>query len=126
MHFCSNCDNMLYIRLSDIEQGGDKLVYYCRNCGNTEENIKANNICVMETNYKNSSINITQDINEYTKYDPTLPRITNIKCPNQSCKSNHPDSLESDKEVIYLRTDDVNMNYVYICSKCDTIWKTTD
>ena len=117
---------MLYIRLSDVESGNDKLIYYCRNCGNTEENIKTNNICVMETNYKISSQNIKQDINEFTKYDPTLPRISNIKCPNQNCTSNHPDSTESDREVIYLRTDDINMNYVYICSKCDTIWKTTD
>ena len=28
-------------------------------------------------------------VNEYTKLDPTLPRTTTIKCPNQECKSNN-------------------------------------
>ena len=37
MHFCNNCENMLYIRLSDEESESNKLIYYCRNCGNTED-----------------------------------------------------------------------------------------
>lgn len=117
---------MLYIRLSDEESESNKLIYYCRNCGNIEDTFSKKNICVLENNYKHSESNIKQDINEYTKFDPTLPRINNIKCPNTSCKSNLPEASQDDKEVIYLRTDDINMNYVYICAKCDTIWKTSD
>lgn len=126
MHFCNNCENMLYIRLSDEESESNKLIYYCRNCGNIEDTFSKKNICVLENNYKHSESNIKQDINEYTKFDPTLPRINNIRCPNTSCKSNLPEASQDDKEVIYLRTDDINMNYVYICAKCDTIWKTSD
>ena len=66
--------------------------------------------------------------NEFTKLDPTLPRTQNIKCPNRSCPSNHKSETgeEAKNEVIYLRYDDVNLNYVYICTQCDTIWKTNE
>jgi DNA-directed RNA polymerase subunit M/transcription elongation factor TFIIS len=29
-------------------------------------------------------------------------------------------------EVIYLRYDDKHMKYIYLCSKCNTTWKTSD
>ena len=59
-------------------------------------------------------------INEYTKLDPTLPRVTNIDCPNTECPTR---TEEEDKEVITMRYDDINMKYVYLCAKCDFIWK---
>ena len=31
----------------------------------------------------------------------------------------------TDREVIYLRYDDVNMNFVYLCPVCDSVWNTT-
>ena len=66
-------------------------------------------------------------INEYTKLDPTLPRTANIKCPNQSCNSNLPDDNPEKKfnDVIYLRYNDTELKYIYICNNCDTTWKTT-
>ena len=27
-------------------------------------------------------------------------------------------------EVIFIRYNEVDMKYVYLCSKCDTVWKT--
>jgi rubrerythrin len=30
----------------------------------------------------------------------------------------------SEREVIYIRYDDINMKYVYLCVHCDTTWKT--
>ena len=57
-------------------------------------------------------------INKYTKYDPTLPHMSTIKCPNLNCSSNKKsNSVASD--VIYLRYDDKNMKYVYLCCHCD-------
>ena len=64
-------------------------------------------------------------INEYTKFDPTLPRINTIKCPNNECASNKDESEES-REVIYIRYDDINMKYIYLCTHCDKMWKTID
>ena len=47
MHFCNNCENMLYIRL--FEEDSDSLIYYCRNCGKTDDEITKENICVLQT-----------------------------------------------------------------------------
>jgi DNA-directed RNA polymerase subunit M/transcription elongation factor TFIIS len=136
MHFCDKCDNMLYIKL--MTEDSDNLVYYCRNCGNSEYPIDKDNICVSKTDIVISEKAYDHDINEYTKLDPTLPRTNNIKCPNQSCSSNNIISgLEeqditgnSDEnkvnEVIYLRYDDQNMKYIYMCTLCNKIWKTND
>lgn len=125
MKFCNNCDNMLYIRL--LKEDSNKLIYYCRNCGNTDEELNKDNLCVSNTNIASKDKAYLQDINEFTKLDPTLPRTQNIKCPNQSCPSNHKSddpTITNKNEIIYLRYDDVNLNYVYICTQCDTVWKT--
>lgn len=130
MHFCDKCSNMLYIRLQEEES--DSLIYYCRNCGNTGETLTKENICVLNTAITTKEKGYLQDINEYTKLDPTLPRTLNIKCPNQLCSSNQQSeesevaNIEPKNEIIYLRYDDINMNYIYICTQCDAIWKTTD
>ncbi len=127
MKFCNNCENMLYIRL--FKEDSNKLIYYCRNCGNTDEELNKDNLCVSNTNIASRDKAYLQDINEFTKLDPTLPRTKNIKCPNQSCPSNYKSddpTIVNKNEVIYLRYDDVNLNYVYICTQCDTSWKTNE
>ena len=231
MHFCSNCHNMYYLKIRD-EDSGNSLIYYCRNCGNEDTTLTADNVCVSETQLRRSEQKFTHMVNEYTKFDPTLPRINTIKCPNQDCPSNdegggggkktskkgeeikqavasehavaaehaaehaaavaehasehvaaepittkkkttirikksnaaveaeiakeealqeaatlqkepvtlqeaatlhkeaatlqeEPASLQSNnREVIYIRYDDINMKYVYLCVHCDTTWKT--
>lgn len=159
MHFCVNCNNMYYIRLS--EEDPNSIVYYCRNCGHENKNISLNSVTISKTSFKNTRQKYNSILNKYTKLDPTLPRINTIKCPNQSCKSNHggggeegdvvgamaaanvsskkkgaaqavevpapaPVSVVSDnkREIIYLRYDDINMNFVYLCATCDTVWNT--
>ena len=121
MHFCDQCNNMYYIRLSsDVE---DTLIYYCRNCGNEDDNLTKNNICVSKTQLIKSEQKYNHIINEYTKLDPTLPRINTIKCPNSDCKSNREEN-PFEREVIYIRYDDTNKLYIYLCGVCDTVWKT--
>jgi len=123
MHFCTECNNMYYIRVS--EDDGNKLIYYCRNCGHEDELVSSENICVSKTNFKKTEQNYNHLINEYTKMDPTLPRINTIKCPNTECTNNHSTTDDVGKsEVIFIRYDDSNMLYVYLCAKCDTVWKT--
>jgi DNA-directed RNA polymerase subunit M/transcription elongation factor TFIIS len=116
---------MYYIRIS--EEDGNKLIYYCRNCGNEDEFLNKENICVSKIELKRSEQKYSHIINKYTKFDPTLPRTNSIKCPNQTCLSN---STEVDKkverEVIYIRYDDINIKYVYLCSTCDTLWRTNE
>ena len=118
MHFCTNCGNMYYIRLSAEEE--DQLIYYCRKCGHEDTAISNTNLVVSKTTIKQGEQSFHHIINRYTKLDPTLPHITTLKCPDSVCVSNTDDSVDSD--IIYMRYDEVNMKYVYMCSYCDTIW----
>jgi len=121
MHFCSNCSNMYYIRINS--ENPNQLVYYCRNCGNEDKNLSTKNVCVSKTQIKKSEQSFNNIINQYTKLDPTLPRISTILCPNPDCKTN---TDNSEREIIYIRYDDTNMKYIYLCSTCDTVWKTNE
>jgi DNA-directed RNA polymerase subunit M/transcription elongation factor TFIIS len=210
---------MYYLKISDEEGNiGDTLIYYCRNCGHEDTTLSTMNICVSDMQLLTSEKKYTHIVNEYTKFDPTLPRINTIKCPNQECSSNGfvggvgktaskavsaakaeekaskaaekaaskleekamkaaskleekatkaalkaasktikktglsqvleeqeeieeaqieqaqveeaqaqtlvEASGENNREVIYIRYDDTNMKYVYLCVHCDTTWRT--
>jgi len=122
MHFCSQCQNMYYISIDPNDV--NKLVYYCRNCGNNESNLNlSEDVTVSKIQLKKSEQEFSHIINKYTKLDPTLPRVTNILCPNADCSTNKDDKS---REIIYIRYDDTNMKYVYLCSTCNTVWKTEE
>lgn len=143
MQFCARCDNMYYICIdpgngTDTEpnsetslQVGSSLLHYCRNCGHKEPVKKE--LCVSKLQIKHSAQNYGNIINQYTKFDPTLPRISHVKCPNSLCASNPRQSEKASeasnavtvsREVIYIRYDEENMKYVYLCAICDTLWST--
>ncbi len=150
MLFCNQCRNMLYLRIYGGEESGDSLAYYCRHCHYEDEQTTvqaAMGSMVLSTNYKKTEQPYHHIINAYTKLDPTLPRIYNMKCPSAECPTNHPststststalgkdkdkdkdssDNHNHNNEIIYMRYDDDNMKYLYICSTCDTVWKTDD
>ncbi len=121
MHFCTQCANMYYISIDQTDP--NKLVYYCRNCGHKDSNLSVENVTVSKIQLKKSAQEFSHVINKYTKLDPTLPRVNNILCPNPECETN---TKEAHKEIIYIRYDDTNMKYVYLCSTCDTVWKTEE
>ena len=123
MHFCQNCDNMYYLKINS-ETDSNKLLYYCRNCGHEDETLTKNNICVSKTIIHREQQKYTTVINQYTKYDPTLPRSNNIKCPNQSCPSITGKDIPSD--VLFFRYNETDMKYIYMCTICDTTWTTTN
>ncbi len=130
MHFCSKCGNMYYLKL--LNEDKDKLSYYCRNCGHEDISLVSNlnNLYVSKTEVK-KEMNYKNVINKYTKLDPTLPRIYNIDCPNSDCISNKKPKVDEEskektkeKEILYIRYDDNNMKFVYLCANCDTVWNT--
>jgi DNA-directed RNA polymerase subunit M/transcription elongation factor TFIIS len=119
MHFCDVCQNMYYIRID--EESGSKLIYYCRKCGNENSTLTESNVCVSKTSFhKDDSHSFTHIINDYTKFDPTLPRFNSVLCPNADCTTN---TKGKEREIIYIRYDEVNLKYMYLCSTCDTTWK---
>ena len=149
MHFCTECKNMYYLKITD----NNNLVYYCRNCGHEDTNLPNQTICVYESHIDNDAEHkLEHVVNKYTKYDLTLPRISNIHCPNPECVNNkNIDYLEgggtptktSEKpskkdtllpvksniqnnmlDVVSIRYDDIAMKYAYMCTVCDTVWKT--
>ena len=132
MKFCTQCDNMYYIGIS--AENSNNLTHYCRHCGHVDEILSTEGLCVLNTQLKMGEQKFNHIINPYTKMDPTLPRIYNVDCPNSECKTNKQmngdDSSEKNEkkqaEVIYMRYDDQNLKYLYICVECDTIWKTDD
>lgn len=115
------------------------LIYYCRKCGNREENIGESTV-VLSNQIRRKEKSIHHIINKYTKEDVTLPRIRNIPCPNPDCSSlktgqNGGEGSAVDRgeisqsgarenEVIYYRYDDDNLKYLYICAVCDNVWET--
>ena len=123
MRFCPKCDNMYYISIihdDDDDTSDDKLHYYCRNCNNKEDisSIQDQDACVYTTQIKSTKQQFHHIINQYTKFDPTLPRVNTIPCPNDECKNSQ------NPEVIYIRYDDEMQSYIYICTHCDTVWRT--
>jgi len=134
MHFCVDCHNMYYTRLGGENQ--NSLIYYCRKCGHEDDALALNvdNVCISKTHIKTSKTSFQHMVNEFTPLDPTLPHVKNIPCPNASCpsrqavKDDDGDEEPSLKEndIIYLRYNDQDLKYVYICTNCQTVWKSDD
>ena len=113
MEFCEVCDNMLYLSKREDEMD---LVHVCKKCG-FERKRSEGSILVSSLSFSKQA-QYTSVINKYTKLDPTLPRIQGVPCPNTDCTN------KAGRDIIYLRYDNVDLKYAYICPICDTIWKT--
>ncbi len=124
MKFCDTCDNMYYLSID--QHNPDKLMYYCRNCGSHDDTLVSpttGGSVISSVKLASEDANTSRIINKYTKLDPTLPRINRIPCPNAECDTN---VKEVPREIIYIRYDDTNIKYMYLCSTCDYVWKTND
>lgn len=124
MHFCDKCENMYYLKIGDDDK--NKLIHYCRHCGNEDLMIGNKNNCISKFHIKKNGQKEAHIINEYTKLDPTLPRTSSIKCPNSECLSNQSSAEGVEREILYIRYDDENVKYVYLCANCDFSWKIDD
>lgn len=118
MRFCSLCNNMFYVKVDD----DTNLVYYCKFCNNSEQESKdKGSVLVIDDNKVDDNIRYRQYLNKNIIHDPTLPRVSNIVCPNTKCTK----KAGSENEVIYLKYDYANMKYLYYCCHCEHFWKTT-
>ena len=119
MHFCKKCENMYYIKVND---DGSSLIHYCRNCGDEDKTISSKDITISKIEFTKKNDNYDTHINEYTKFDPTIPRINNVKCINKDCVCNTDEGIESD--ILYVRHNEEHLTYIYMCTHCNTTWKT--
>ena len=120
MKFCNKCDNMYYLGIDSNDP--NKVILYCRCCGNVDNSIETEGGCIIDTK-TNTTNEIHSHINEFTKYDPTLPHLYDVLCINKSCPTytkNQP------KDVIYIRYNEKDLKYFYLCTACDSTWKTND
>ena len=118
MRFCPICSNYLF--LQDEEEN---LQLLCQHCGFKEpmKPESAAEALILETTFtiaSNQKQTVSQ-LNEYTKRDPTLPHLTTIACPNQSCPSQGDVKL---RDILYIKTDVKNLKYQYSCTVCSTQW----
>jgi DNA-directed RNA polymerase subunit M/transcription elongation factor TFIIS len=123
MRFCSKCSYFLYL---DAKTPG-KISYQCRNCGFNEplDPKSKEEALILETSFRSgasaagAASGIT--VNEYTLQDPTLPHSKTLRCPNDACPSRVDESL---RDVIYIKTDPINLKFQYICTVkgCNQMW----
>ena len=135
MKFCEVCDNMMYMTLSDGTRDPDLLtdkdstattstatkkllVYYCKNCGHRVKARADLNECVVDASYVDDAAHAQQFATTNIMYDPTLPRVDNIKCTNVKCTK----PADASNDVIYFKYDHKNLKYMFSCTYCQQFW----
>lgn len=109
MKFCKQCNNFLY----SIEERDKKAFVKCRSCP-YEEEVAA----VVYEHDLQQDTSVQYSINPYLKYDPTLPRFTNMTCLNAACTTRGRES-----NIVGIKLDPTNVLWLYQCAVCDTTWK---
>jgi len=120
MRFCPVCSYYLYL----LFEGGDgDLQLLCRHCGFKEAMApkSSEEALILETNFQTagSQKQTVSQLNDFTKLDPTLPRLKTIACPNQACTTQADPAT---RDILYIKTDAKNLKYQYCCTVCDTQW----
>lgn len=100
MRFCDKCGSLINLvnKKDDTNPDKEVLALICNNCNHQiHENL--DNTCVYKQVY-DEDFNSDKFINNpYTKYDNTLPRVSNIKCVNENCISNRKGTYVSITDV---------------------------
>jgi DNA-directed RNA polymerase subunit M/transcription elongation factor TFIIS len=121
LHFCPVCRNYLFAQIEkEVETDQQTLIRLCRNCGYKQTDVKGglvSEIVVGERSAESYKILL----NEFTAEDPRLPHLHGtIKCPDPVCPSHN-----STSDIIYMKYDQVNLNFLYICYVCKFTWHST-
>jgi len=112
MKFCPACNNMLYAIDEELNNEGKKFAALsCRKC-DFKEHLDKNNPIVYEHIMKENDLSKVA-LNPYLKYDPTLPRFTEIVCPSKCGKN----------DVVGVKLDSQELVWMYQCVQCETTWK---
>lgn len=123
MKFCDKCGNYYFISIDYLDE--NNLIYFCRNCKQTDVGNVIGDSVVAKIETTDGEQLYNYAINEYTKLDPTLPRLYNKECINPECPTNAAGRGDSrpPAEIIYMRYNNAALKYVYLCTTCDACWK---
>lgn len=116
IHFCKGCDNLLFI----YSDSSSNLYLGCKVCGSKEDYIGEKCIYSNHFNYDKSE---TINQNKYLSFDNTIPYIEgnkNLKCPCEECITN---TSNTPSNISYIKYDEENMKYLYLCRYCGQKWK---
>ena len=117
MIFCPNCENRLVPTEEKDESDVEKLFNLCEKCGYKNE---YKNSIIHRKIYKGNTTNQTSsNINQYSRYDVSLPRTNKKTCPNPECISHK----EKDKQEAVFIMDPISLKLTYVCIPCGTQWK---
>jgi DNA-directed RNA polymerase subunit M/transcription elongation factor TFIIS len=118
MRFCPVCSNYLFLQ----NVVGEGLNLLCRHCG-YKDKMKpqsSDDALILEMNFSPATKGqVTSQLNDFTKLDPTLPRLKTIPCPNAACPTQ---ADPSQRNILYIKTDAKNLKFQYCCTVCDTQW----
>lgn len=113
MIFCDNCDNMLYMKVSE-----SSLVHYCKCCDYTNtEDYSSSAKEISTSSFINDKKNYSQYVTPYIEHASSLPRTKELDCKNSQCTGKSP-------EIIIIKYDKNNMKYLYFCTDCKHFWTT--
>uniref|UniRef100_A0A6C0CUY1 DNA-directed RNA polymerase II subunit RPB9-like zinc ribbon domain-containing protein n=1 Tax=viral metagenome TaxID=1070528 RepID=A0A6C0CUY1_9ZZZZ len=118
MKFCPACRNMLYAVDEKANDDGDKFaVLSCRKCDYTEPLSRDSPVVYEHILQEDKSERLA--LNPYLKFDPTLPRFSEIVCPEKDC----PSKRGKKNDVVGVKLDAKDLVWMYQCVLCDTTWK---
>jgi len=118
MKFCPDFRNILYSIDEDTNDSGEKFAFLsCRKCQYKESLTRENPVVYEHLLREDKSDRLA--VNPYLKYDPTLPRFTEIVCPNKECPSKNGQK----PDVVGVKLDAKELIWMYQCANCDTTWK---
>lgn len=114
LKFCPSCDMYLCLEVKD-----NAAILKCNMCGYAESQTSGGLVSEIYVKERGSEA-YKIDLNEFTRQDPTLPHLKTMKCPNTTCATN---TGSAEKDVIYIKYDPENLKFLYICTVCDTHWR---
>ena len=137
MRFCAVCDNLLYIRVGEEGRGGtgadaddsaatagprrrQVLEHVCKCCGHTERAPDTREGRTVYSNLSDDQSAFRQFMTPYVRHDPTLPRVSDVPCPNGG-KCTRP--ADAPQEVLYIKYDARDLRFLYHCCHCGLFWK---
>jgi DNA-directed RNA polymerase subunit M/transcription elongation factor TFIIS len=111
---CDDCNNLMDFCL-DLDKNP---LYLCTRC-NKKENISDIKNINIEFN-KEMCLKEIINTNPYLHLDNTLPTLNNqnIKCINSNCQSHK----ENKTDIKYIKYDEQNIKFIYICNVCGQKW----